>query len=88
MAWLRTRSTGGTSGHLVETDVRRLFWYQWTIMGSTMGSDAEFDAITDAFIEGRLSATVDSTFPFEQAADAMARLASGAQFGKIVVRIS
>ena len=41
----RLVTCGGTSGHRVETDVRRLFWNQWTIMGSTMGSDSEFVAI-------------------------------------------
>lgn len=84
----RLVTCGGTSGHLVETDVRRLFWNQWTLMGSTMGSDAEFDAIVASFVAGRLGVTIDSVHSFERAADAMARLASGQQFGKVVVRIS
>lgn len=84
----RLVTCGGTSGHTVETDVRRLFWNQWTLMGSTMGSQAEFDAITTEFIAGRLSATIDSVFPLEQGREAMERLASGARFGKVVVRIS
>lgn len=79
---------GGTSGSLVEMDVRRLFWNQWTIMGSTMGSQAEFDAITAEFIAGRLTAVVDSEYPLDRGAEAFARLASGQQFGKVVVRIS
>ena len=37
----RLVTCGGTSGPMVETDVRRLFWNQWTIMGSTMGNDDE-----------------------------------------------
>lgn len=84
----RLVTCGGTSGHQVETDVRRLFWNQWTLMGSTMGSDADFEAVTDAFLAGRLTATVDSVVPLEHGAEAFARLASGAQFGKVVVRIS
>jgi NADPH:quinone reductase-like Zn-dependent oxidoreductase len=83
----RLVTSGGTSGHLVETDVRRLFWNQWTIMGSTMGSDAEYDAVVAEFIAGRLVPVVDSVYPLEEAADAIARLESGRQFGKIVVRI-
>lgn len=79
---------GGTSGAMVETDVRRLFWNQWTIMGSTMGTASEFDAITEEFLAGRLTAIVDSVHPFDHAVDAYARLASGARFGKVVVRIS
>jgi NADPH:quinone reductase-like Zn-dependent oxidoreductase len=81
-------TSGGTSGHLVETDVRRLFWNQWTLMGSTMGSDAEYDAVVSEFLAGRLVPTVDSVHPLERAADAVARLATGAHFGKVVVRIS
>ncbi len=84
----RLVTCGGTTGPIVETDVRRLFWNQWNIMGSTMGSDSEFDAITAAFLSGELSVTVDSSFPLERAAEAMAHLASGTHFGKVVVRIS
>jgi NADPH:quinone reductase-like Zn-dependent oxidoreductase len=84
----RLVTSGGTSGHLLETDVRRLFWNQWTIMGSTMGSDAEYDTVIQEFVAGRIAPTVDSVYPLEQAAEAMARLASSKQFGKVVVRIS
>ncbi len=38
---------GASSGATVETDARRLFWNQWDIMGSTMGNEAEFDAIVE-----------------------------------------
>jgi NADPH:quinone reductase-like Zn-dependent oxidoreductase len=84
----RLVTSGGTSGHLVETDVRRLFWNQWTLMGSTMGSDAEYEAVVAEFVAGRLVPVIDSVHPLERGAGAMARLASGAQFGKVVVRIS
>ena len=83
----RLVTCGGTSGPMVETDVRRLFWNQWTIMGSTMGNDAEFDAVTDAFIAGRLTGIVDSVHTLEEGRHAFERLASGDQFGKVVVRI-
>jgi NADPH:quinone reductase-like Zn-dependent oxidoreductase len=84
----RLVTSGGTSGHLVETDVRRLFWNQWTIMGSTMGSDAEYDTVVAEFVAGRLAPVIDSVHTLENAADAMARLQSGSQFGKVVLRIS
>lgn len=84
----RLVTSGGTSGHLLETDVRRLFWNQWTIMGSTMGSDAEYDAVVAEFLAGRLNPVIDSVHSLERAADAMARLESGKQFGKVVVKIS
>ena len=84
----RLVTCGGTSGHLLETDVRRMFWNQWTLMGSTMGSDAEYDAVIAEFLAGRLKPVVDSVHSLERGADAFARLASGAHFGKVVVRIS
>ncbi len=84
----RLVTCGGTSGHALQTDVRRLFWNQWTIMGSTMGSDADFDAVVDELIAGRLSLPVDSSFPLEHGREAMERLQAGAQFGKVVLQIS
>lgn len=57
----RLVTCGGTSGHNLVTDVRRLFWYQWTIMGSTMGNAAEFAEIVRLLGAGKLSPTVDST---------------------------
>lgn len=84
----RLVTCGATSGPIVETDVRRLFWNQWSILGSTMGNDAEFDAIVKELRAGRLLPRVDSVFPLSGAAAAFERLASAAQFGKIVVRVS
>ena len=83
----RIVTCGGTSGPTLTTDVRKLFWNQWSILGSTMGNDAEFDAITAMFSEGLLRPPVDRVYPLEQGRDAFARLAEGAQFGKIVLRI-
>lgn len=84
----RLVTCGGTSGPKLEMDVRRLFWNQWTIMGSTMGNDAEFDAITSEFVHGRLTSVVDSVFPLAEGRAAFERMAEGKQFGKIVVRIA
>jgi NADPH:quinone reductase-like Zn-dependent oxidoreductase len=79
---------GATSGAIVETDLRRLFWNQWTIMGSTMGNDSEFDAVTKEFTSSRLRPVIDSVYDLEHGRDAFNRLASRQRFGKIVVRIA
>ena len=84
----RLVTCGATSGPLVETDLRRMFWNQWTLMGSTMGSDAEFAAIVGELREGRLLPTVDSVHPLEEGRAALARLQSGEQFGKVVLRVA
>ncbi len=83
----RLVTCGGTSGHVLETDVRRLFWNQWTLMGSTMGNDEEFDAITSEFREGRLTPPVDSVFALADGRAAFERLQSGEQFGKVVIKV-
>jgi NADPH:quinone reductase-like Zn-dependent oxidoreductase len=83
----RLVTCGATSGPKVQTDVRRLFWNQWTIMGSTMGNDREFDAIVQALGDGALLPPVDAVFPLERAREAYERLAAGEQFGKIVLRL-
>jgi NADPH:quinone reductase-like Zn-dependent oxidoreductase len=83
----RLVTCGATSGPIVQMDIRRLFWNQWDIMGSTMGNDAEFDAVTNEYRAGRLTPLVDSVFDISQARQAFERLQSGQQFGKIVVRI-
>jgi NADPH:quinone reductase-like Zn-dependent oxidoreductase len=83
----RLVTCGATSGPMVQMDVRRLFWNQWDIMGSTMGNDSEFDAVANEYRAGRLTPLVDSVFDIAQGRQAFERLASGQQFGKIVVRI-
>jgi NADPH:quinone reductase-like Zn-dependent oxidoreductase len=83
----RLVTCGATSGPIVQMDVRRLFWYQWDIMGSTMGNDSEFDAVASEFSDGHLLPLVDSVFDISQGRQAFERLQSGQQFGKIVVRI-
>jgi NADPH:quinone reductase-like Zn-dependent oxidoreductase len=84
----RLVTCGATTGPMVVTDVRRLFWNQWNILGSTMGSDAEFDAVVAELRAGRLRPVVDSTWALEEGRGAYERLRSGAQFGKVVLRVA
>jgi NADPH:quinone reductase-like Zn-dependent oxidoreductase len=83
----RLVTCGATSGPMVQTDVRKLFWHQWTIMGSTMGNDRELDAVVQALGEGALVPVVDAVYPLEEARAAYERLSDGDQFGKIVLRL-
>ena len=83
----RLVTCGATSGPLVETDLRRMFWNQWTLMGSTMGNDREFEAMLAAFTAGRIAPALDSVFTLEHGKAAFERLASGDHFGKIVILV-
>jgi len=84
----RLVTCGGTSGPALTMDVRRLFWHQWSILGSTMGSDAELDAIVAELAAGRLVPPIDSVHDLADGRAAFERMESGNQFGKIVVRIA
>ena len=83
----RLVTCGATSGPMVETDIRRLFWNQWTIMGSTMGNDAEFDVVVEQLRAGRLYPPVDRVYPLAEGRYAFERLEKSEQFGKVVIEI-
>lgn len=76
---------GCTSGPDATTDLARIFWNQLRILGSTMGSNAEFREVTALFRQGALSAVVDQTFAAKDAVKAYQRLEAAEQFGKVVL---
>ncbi|MDX2192287.1 MAG: zinc-binding dehydrogenase [Gemmatimonadales bacterium] len=79
---------GATTGPMVQLDLRKLFWHQWTILGSTMGNRREFGAIVALAAEGKLWPVVDTVTPLAEGAAAFARLAEGAQAGKVVIEVA
>jgi len=76
---------GATTGGDAVTDLTRVFWNQLRILGSTMGSNAEFQEVTALFRAGSLKPAIDRVYKAEQAAEAYARLEAGEQFGKLVL---
>ena len=84
----RLVTCGGTTGPMVTIDVRKLFWYQWNLMGSTMGGDREYREVARHAAEGRLWPVVDSVVPMSEGANAFRRMADGAQFGKLVIEVA
>lgn len=84
----RIVTVGGTTGYDFPLEVNQVFWKQLAILGSTMGTRDEFDAVMDLVFAGRLKAIVDDVVPFERGAEAYARLAKGEAAGKVVLRMS
>jgi len=76
---------GGTSGQKVEVDLPKLFFKQIEIIGSTMGSYEEFDAVT-RLVDQDLPVAVDEVFDRADYPAALERLAAGAHMGKVVLR--
>jgi zinc-binding alcohol dehydrogenase/oxidoreductase len=81
----RLVTCGGTGGVAVELNLPRLFLSQQEVIGSTMGTFKEFDELT-ALVAGGLPVTVDGAYELKDYPAALGRLASGAQFGKVVLR--
>jgi NADPH:quinone reductase-like Zn-dependent oxidoreductase len=77
---------GATTGSASAIEVRRVFWKQLSILGSTMGTPDEFAAML-ALFDGPLAPVVDRVFPLAAAPDAHRRMDAADQFGKIVLKI-
>jgi NADPH:quinone reductase-like Zn-dependent oxidoreductase len=78
---------GATSGHSPPARLYRLWWKQLAVYGSTMGMPSDFEAAYELVRSGKARVHVDSVFPLADVAKAHERLESGAQFGKVVLRI-
>lgn len=83
----RIVTCGATTGGDPPALIPRIFWKQVDVLGSTMGSRRDFEALLATISAGALSPLVDSVFPLAAAGAAMTRLESGEQFGKIVLQI-
>ena len=77
---------GATTGPHAELNIRRVFWKQLRIVGSTMASKAEFEHVMSLVFENQLRPIIDTVLPFERVREAYQRLEDGDVFGKIGLR--
>lgn len=79
----RLVTCGATTGDQPPADLRRIFIRQLQILGSTSGDFSEFRSLL-AFVERhRIVPVIDSEFPIDRVQEALSRLESGQQFGKV-----
>jgi len=78
---------GATSGHSPPARLYRVWWKELQIYGSTMGLPSDFEAAYELIRAGRARVHVDSVYPLAEAQVAHEHLESGAQFGKVLLRI-
>jgi len=76
---------GATSGANPPADLNRVFFLQLEVVGSTMGTLAELEAVAALCASSGIRPLVDSTFGLREARRAFERLESGESFGKIVL---
>jgi D-arabinose 1-dehydrogenase-like Zn-dependent alcohol dehydrogenase len=72
---------------MVALDLRRLFWHQWSILGSTLGSRHDYADIVKLAGEGKLWPVVDQVVSLDDALSAVGRLKRGEQVGKLVIEV-
>jgi zinc-binding alcohol dehydrogenase/oxidoreductase len=78
---------GATSGPNPPAQLHRIWWKQLSVLGSTMGTRADFAGAYDLVARGAAKPIVDRVFPLSEAAAAHEHLESGKQFGKVVLSI-
>jgi NADPH:quinone reductase-like Zn-dependent oxidoreductase len=78
---------GATTGPNPKAGLHRIWWKQLTILGSTMGTRADFEGAYELVKSGKARPVIDSVFPLAEARAAHERMESGEQFGKIVLSI-
>lgn len=79
---------GATTEDVVNFDLRKFFYGQYQLLGSTMGSREELRLMLAHMEKHQIAPVVDCVFDLEQAQDAMEYLKEGKQFGKIALRIN
>jgi len=77
---------GGTTG---DAKIRpfSVFWKQLDILGTSMGSPADFAAMLKLFTEATIEPAIDEVVPLAEVPAAAQRILEGDQFGKVVVAI-
>jgi NADPH:quinone reductase-like Zn-dependent oxidoreductase len=96
--WARTLQAARTEGRIVvcgattgpnpPASLHRVWWRELQILGSTMGTEADFRGAYDLVVSGKAMPVVDSVFPLAEAAAAHERMERGEQLGKIVLAVS
>ena len=78
---------GAVSGAIVETDLKLIYLRHLSVIGSTMGSPAEFQHVLSLLAAGAIHPVVDRIYPLAEAGDAQRHLETRGQFGKILLQV-
>ena len=78
---------GATTGANPPAALHRVWWKQLNVLGSTMGSPADFRGAYDLVAAGARP-VIDSVYALADVADAHRRVEGGEHFGKVVLRIA
>lgn len=79
---------GATRGNPPGFTLRKVFWRQISVLGTTMGSPADWAAMVAFVARHKLTPIISDQFPLEHLGEAFELMENGAQFGKIVVKVT
>ncbi|RYY19955.1 MAG: alcohol dehydrogenase [Cytophagaceae bacterium] len=79
---------GGTLGPIPQLPPAKVFWQQLSLLGSSMGSLPDFDAMLALVNTHQIVPVVDKHFPLTEGEAALRYLAGGQQLGKVVLDIA
>ena len=65
---------GATAGNPASLPMRKVFWRQISLLGSTMGSPADWEAMLAFVKQHRLRPAISAVFSLDRAADAFAQI--------------
>lgn len=82
----RIVSYGATCGTIPDFDIRKVFWKQISLLGSTMGSDSDFREMLAFVSSNSIVPIVHEVIPITQAQRGFDALAQAKQTGKIVFK--
>jgi NADPH:quinone reductase-like Zn-dependent oxidoreductase len=77
--------SGATSGANPPSELNRVYFLQLNVVGSTMGTRDELEALLALVVDTGVRPTIDAEFDLHDARDAYARLAVGDVVGKLVL---
>jgi NADPH:quinone reductase-like Zn-dependent oxidoreductase len=83
----RLLTVGGTAGYEAVTPVNLLFGRHLSIIGTSMGTQADFQTVMGQIWTGKLKPVVDCAYPLAEYPAALARMLSGEGFGKVLLKV-
>ena len=79
---------GGLTGPATELNPGLIYARRANVQGISVGSMQMFEAMSRAIAASGIKPVIDKLFPFDEAQAAYRHMASGAHFGKIVIRVA
>lgn len=84
----RLLTVGNTSGAKFEFDNRLMFGKHLSIIGSTMGTQADYEQVMQMVFNGRLRPVIDTIYPLSEGVTALQRMQENDVMGKLVLSVT